>query len=166
MTVSIDYNNVFSFSVLELDIFNFVPMKKVLLFLLVSSMLSGCESDVQVNRNPFVPYIPFSLTLNLNLPTFSNLNSNINPMYINDVNAGLNGIFVMKISNTDFRAWEATCPNQAVSACSRMTLSGLNAKCPCDGKDYSLFTGVGPANFPLIAYRVEVLSNNTIRISN
>ena len=141
-------------------------MKKVCLFVLVVLTAMSCSKQAEANRNPFVPFVPFSLTLNLNLPGFANLNSNVNPMLITDPNAGVSGLIVMKISDGDFRAWEASCPNQAISSCSRLTISGLNAKCPCDDKLYSLFTGLGPGQYPLIAYRVEVLSNNNIRISN
>ena len=141
-------------------------MKKIFVFLLGLLFIQSCENERVVNRNPFVPYIPFSLTLNLNLPTYSNLNSNVNPMFINDVNAGVSGLIVMKISDTDFRAWEAACPNQAPSSCSKMTINGLNAKCACDGKEYSIFTGVGNGEYPMIGYRLEILGNNTIRISN
>lgn len=141
-------------------------MKKIFFLLITMFLFQSCEKERVANRNPFVPYVPFSLTLNLNLPTYSNLNSNVNPMFINDVNAGVSGIIVMKISDTDFRAWEAACPNQSPSACSKMTINGLNAKCACDSKEYNLFTGVGNGEYPMIGYRVEVLSNNTIRISN
>jgi nitrite reductase/ring-hydroxylating ferredoxin subunit len=39
-------------------------------------------------------------------------------------------------------AFEAACPNQALSACSTMTLKGINVVCSCDNNEYSLFTGL------------------------
>ena len=141
-------------------------MKKFITTVIIFFLLLSCEKSATTNRNPFVPYFPFSLTLNLNLPSYANLNSNVSPMLITDPNAGVSGLILMKISDGDFRAWEANCPNHAPSACSRMTISGLNAKCACDDKVYSLFTGIGDAQYPMIAYRVEILGNNSIRISN
>ncbi len=141
-------------------------MKKILVLLLLILVFLGCDKSNTVNRNPNVPYFSFSLTLNLNLPSYAGLNSNVNPKLITEANAGVNGLIVMKVSDTDFRAWEANCPNHAPSSCSQLAINGLNAKCPCDGKEYSLFTGVGNAEYPMIAYRVEILGNNSIRISN
>jgi hypothetical protein len=37
-----------------------------------------------------------------------------------------------------------------------MTLKGINVLCPCDGNEYSLFTGQGGSEYPLKQYRVEV----------
>jgi nitrite reductase/ring-hydroxylating ferredoxin subunit len=56
----------------------------------------------------------------------------------------------------------AACPNQALSACSTMTLKGINVVCSCDNNEYSLFTGLsqGGSQYPLKQYRVEV--NGTI----
>jgi nitrite reductase/ring-hydroxylating ferredoxin subunit len=52
--------------------------------------------------------------------------------------------------------------NQALSACSTMTLKGINVVCSCDNNEYSLFTGLsqGGSQYPLKQYRVEV--NGTI----
>jgi nitrite reductase/ring-hydroxylating ferredoxin subunit len=75
----------------------------------------------------------------------------------------------MKISDTDYRAWEANCPNQYPSSCSRMIIFGLNAKCPCDDFEYSLFNGVGmddEAEYTMKPYRVDILGKNLIRVSN
>jgi nitrite reductase/ring-hydroxylating ferredoxin subunit len=141
-------------------------MKKIFLFLVLIVGFMGCSKSSTTNRNPNVPYVAFSLTLNLNLPSYAGLNSNANPKLIIETNAGVNGLIVMKVSDTDFRAWEANCPNISPSSCSRLTINGINAVCPCDSKEYNLFTGVGNGEYPLIAYRVEILGNNAIRISN
>ena len=141
-------------------------MKKMIFMCFYFMIFMSCDKSATANRNPFVPYIPFSVTLNLNLPSYTNLNSNVNPLLITDPNVGVSGLIVMKVSDGDFRAWEANCPNHAPSSCSRMSISGLNSKCSCDDKVYSLFTGIGDSQYPLIAYRVDILGNNSIRISN
>jgi hypothetical protein len=46
-----------------------------------------------------------------------------------------------------------------------MTIKGINAVCPCDSKEYNLFTGQGGLQYPLKQYRVEVIGN-ILRIFN
>jgi len=143
-------------------------IRKFLSFVFVAVLFINCSKDEVRNKNPFVPNYSFSITIDTNLPSYSGLSSPVNPQLITLPNIGANGIIVMKVSDTDYRAWEANCPNQSISSCSRMTLVGANAKCPCDDIEYSLFTGVGTtgAQYTLISYRVEVLSNKVIRVFN
>ena len=73
----------------------------------------------------------------------------------------------MKISDTDYRAWDANCPNQYPSSCSQMRINGVNAKCNCDNFEYSLFTGVGnDGDYIMKPYRVQVIEPKLIRIYN
>lgn len=139
-------------------------MKKIILVILVLCLFLNCSNDAVRNNNPFLPDYSFSFVINLNLPLYSGLNSPINPISITEPLG--NTIIIMKISDTDFRAWNANCPNQYPSSCSKMIVKGLNAKCNCDALEYSLFTGVGTAKYTMIPYRVEVLGNNSIRIYN
>lgn len=144
-------------------------MKKLVMFLSLGLLLLNCSSDNTRNRNPFVPNYNFSITINANLPLYSGLQSPINPVAVNEENAGANGLIVMKISDTDYRAWEANCPNQYLSACSRMVINGVNAKCPCDDIEYNIFNGVSDddaAQYTMVPYRVEVIGQNLIRVSN
>ncbi|HOZ75292.1 MAG TPA: hypothetical protein PLS51_07870 [Flavobacterium sp.] len=140
-------------------------MKKICLVLLLFAMLISCDKDSPRNTNPFLPDYSFSVSINKNLPLYADLNSPINPVFIDIQNAGISGIIAMKISDTDYRAWEASCPNQYPSACSRMQIDGINAKCNCENFVYSLFTGVGGGQYTMKPYRVEVLGD-VIRIYN
>lgn len=144
-------------------------MKKIVSLFCLVFLFLGCSSDNVRYRNPFIPEYSFSLNIDANLPSFSGLQSPINPILIYDGITGANGIIVMKISDTDYRAWEANCPNQYPSPCSRMFIVGTNAKCPCDNIEYSLFTGVGingQGEYTMKPYRVDVLGKNLIRVSN
>jgi nitrite reductase/ring-hydroxylating ferredoxin subunit len=144
-------------------------MKKSIALLSIIVLLLSCSSDSVRYKNPFIPNYNFSINIDANLPTYSRLLSAINPLLITTENVGANGIIVMKISDTDYRAWEANCPNQYPSACSRMIINGLNAKCPCDDIEYSLFNGVGidsQGEYTMKPYRVEILGKNLIRVSN
>ncbi|WP_306353380.1 Rieske (2Fe-2S) protein [Flavobacterium sp. '19STA2R22 D10 B1'] len=139
---------------------------KNILFIVLICVLSGCSKDGARGNNPYIPNYSFSIDINTNLPLYSGLNSPINPIYINQNAVGVKGIIVMKVSTTDYRAFEASCPNQYPADCSTLTIHGVNAKCPCDDKEYSLFTGVGPGEYPLKPYRVQVLNDNLIRVYN
>ena len=142
----------------------FLIMKKYSVLLASLILLFGCSSDTPRNNNPYIPNYPFSSNINMNLPLYSGLNTPMNPISFS-VENGISMI-VMKISDTDFRAWNDSCPNQSPVACSKMTISGLNAKCGCENYEYSLFTGVGSADYSMIPYRIEVLGNNQLRIYN
>lgn len=144
-------------------------MKKLGTLLFLTLLVLSCSSDTTRYKNPYIPNYNFSLTINANLPSYSKLLTPINALLIYDGISGANGIIVMKISDTDYRAWEANCPNQYPSACSRMFINGVNAKCPCDEIEYSLFNGVGingEGEYTMKPYRVDILGKNLIRVSN
>jgi nitrite reductase/ring-hydroxylating ferredoxin subunit len=140
-------------------------MKKICCVLLLFGLLVSCDKDSPRNKNPYLPDYSFSVSINRSLPLYAGLNSPINPVFIDIQNAGISGIIAMKISDTDYRAWEASCPNQYPSACSRMSIDGVNAKCSCENFAYSLFTGVGGGQYTMKQYRVEILGN-VLRIYN
>ena len=144
-------------------------MKKTVTLISLVILILSCSSDSVRYKNPYIPDYNFTITINANLPTYTKLLSAVNPLLIFDGTSGANGIIVMKISDTDYRAWEANCPNQYLSACSRMVINGVNAKCPCDEIEYSLFNGVGvngQGEYTMKPYRVDILSKNLIRVSN
>jgi hypothetical protein len=142
-------------------------MKKCFLTIILFGLLISCEKDSnRRTANPYLPNYSFSAILNLNLPSYSALLSNLNPIAITV--EGDIYILIMKGSDNNYLAWNGNCPNQTQTACSRLTITGLDGKCGCeDAYRYSLFTGLGQnATYPLINYRVESLGNNTIRVYN
>lgn len=136
-------------------------------FLVVIFLFFGCNKDDNriINNNQFIPNVTFSVTINTNLPTYSQLQFVSNPVLITLPNAGFKGIILMKAGQNDYRAFEASCPNQAPSACTQLSINGINAVCPCDGIEYGLYTGLGAAPFPLKPYRTEVNGTN-VRVFN
>jgi nitrite reductase/ring-hydroxylating ferredoxin subunit len=143
-------------------------MKKSLILVLVFCTFLNCEKDTIVNNNPNIPNYPFSIIINQNLPSYSGLKSSINPIYIGEANVGFRGIYVIKISDTEYKAWEASCPNQNPNNCTTpLKLEGnTNLKCICNDEVFSLFTGQGKEKYPLKPYRVEILDPVTIRVFN
>ena len=133
-------------------------------FIIVSTLilLLGCTNDSVRNNNPYIPSYGFSYVINLNLNAA--LTSPGNPVALTEP-SGI-GIIVIKVSDSDYRAWNANCPNHTPSSCSRLIPNSTTAKCSCENYEYNLLTGVGNAQYTLIPYRVEVLNSNSIRVYN
>lgn len=137
-------------------------MKKyALLFLIIPFFLSCSDSGLN-NTNPFVPNYSFTIDVNLNLPAYSNLKFVSNAVYISGI--GARGVIVFN-TGSGYNAFDAACPNQTISACSTMTINGINAVCGCDNSEYSMFTGQGQLQYPMKQYRVQV-NGNVLRVYN
>nr|WP_314840065.1 hypothetical protein [uncultured Flavobacterium sp.] len=137
-------------------------MKKIqLLFALIPLFFSCSDSGVN-NNNPFVPNYTFSMDLNMNLPTYSNLKFVSNAVYV--PNIGARGVIVFN-TGSGYNAFDAACPNQTISGCSTMTINGINAVCGCDNATYSLFTGQSNLQYPMKQYRVQV-NGDILRVFN
>ena len=137
-------------------------MKKCIVLLLTITAFLGCSNSDFNNKNPYIPSYTFTVDINMNLPAYSNLQYPSNAIYYSSV--GAKGIYVFN-TGSGYNAFDAACPNQAISSCSTMTLKGINVVCPCDDTEYSLFTGQGKLQYPLKQYRVEV-NGNVLRVYN
>ncbi|KOS06636.1 hypothetical protein AM493_11785 [Flavobacterium akiainvivens] len=143
-------------------------MKKYLTLLLALPFFISCASDDFNYNNPHLPSgYNFSVDIDMSLPLYSPLQFTGNPVKIGINNVGINGIIVMN-TGSGFTAYEATCPNQDISSCSEMYINGINAVCPCDDVEYSLFTGQPNADlrYSMMPYRIEILSPTYLRITN
>ncbi|MGV3460675.1 MAG: Rieske (2Fe-2S) protein [Flavobacterium sp.] len=143
-------------------------MKKCFtLILLTALVFIGCnKDDDNRNNNPFLPNYSFSIDINMELPQYASLQFAANAVYANQGGAGINDVIIMN-TGSGFTAFEATCPNQPITECSFMDIQGINAICPCDDAEYSLFTGLAAGQqYPLKQYRVTVVSPTFIRVSN
>ncbi|RTY93978.1 hypothetical protein [Flavobacterium sp. GT3R68] len=137
-------------------------MKKYILLLLLPFIFS-CESENFNNHNPYIPNYGFSVDINTDLPTYNNLKFAGNGVYIGSY--GARGIFVFN-TGSGYTAFDAACPNQAISSCSTMSKNGINAVCSCDSASYSLYTGQSQGKqYPMKPYRVEA-NGNLIRVYN
>jgi len=137
-------------------------MRKYIFLLLVSALFFGCSDNGFNNKNPYLPNYTFTVDINMNLPTYSNLKYVSNAVYYQ--NAGVRGIYIFN-TGSGYNAFDAACPNQPLTDCSTMTIDGINLICPCDDEEYSLFTGQGSLQYPLKQYRVEV-NGNLLRVYN
>ncbi|WP_281337088.1 Rieske (2Fe-2S) protein [Flavobacterium eburneipallidum] len=140
-------------------------MKKHFLLLLVIPLLFGCTADKVNNNNPYLPNYSFSLNINLSLPAYADLTYTTGSFFYES--QGLRGIIIFN-TGTGYVAFDAACPNQALTSCSKMTLTKGDIKviCPCDNAEYSLFTGQSTGKqYPMKQYRVEQ-SGTMLRIYN
>lgn len=137
-------------------------MKKYIILIFTISVLWGCSNSDFNNKNPYLPNYTFAVDINMNLPAYSNLQYPSNAVYY--AGAGAKGIFIFN-TGSGYNAFDAACPNQAISSCSTMTIKGINVICSCDNNEYSLFTGQGKLQYPLKQYRVEV-NGNVLRVYN
>jgi nitrite reductase/ring-hydroxylating ferredoxin subunit len=137
-------------------------MKKFWLLIVFVSVLISCSDNGVSNKNPNIPSYPVNLTVDMNLPAYSNLKFPSNGVIV--PNYGAKGIIIFN-TGSGYNAFDAACPNQAVTSCIAMTINGINAVCSCDKTEYSLFTGLGGKEYPLKQYRVEV-SGSVIHVYN
>lgn len=143
-------------------------MKKYILLFVAIAFFSACDSDNYNNNNRYLPDYNFSIDIDMNLALYTPLQFPANPVRVNQAGIGINGIIVMN-TGSGYVAYEASCPNQALSSCSSLTLDGINVICNCDQVTYSLFTGLaGDADvrYPLKPYRIQVIGENVIRVYN
>lgn len=140
-------------------------MKKFFTLLLFFCLYS-CQKNNINNANQYLSNVNFSIDINKSLPAYSKLEFAGEPVLISVPGAGIQGIIAMKTGGGDsYVAWEASCPIQYPTACSKLTLEGVKATCSCDKTSYNIFTGDGGQQFPLKAYRIEV-NGPVLRIFN
>ncbi|MFQ6600916.1 Rieske (2Fe-2S) protein [Flavobacterium sp. C3NV] len=137
-------------------------MKKFWLLIVFVSVLISCSDNGVSNKNPNIPSYPVNLTVDMNLPAYSNLKFPSNGVIV--PNYGAKGIIIFN-TGSGYNAFDAACPNQAVTSCIAMTINGIYAVCSCDKTEYSLYTGLGGKEYPLKQYRVEV-SGSVIHVYN
>lgn len=142
-------------------------MKKYILFLVTLSFIMGCSNDNFNNNNKYLPNYNFQVSVDMDLPLYSQLKFTGNAVMITNAGAGINGVIVTN-TGTGYTAYEASCPNQALTSCSMLTINGIVAKCPCDNVEYFLFTGQAktPVQYPLKPYRIQQTSQSILVISN
>lgn len=138
-------------------------MKKILPLFLIA-FLFACDDNGTNNDNPYIPNYRFTIDINTNLPSYNALNYPVSGVYIPD--GGALGLIVFN-TGSGFTAFDAACPNHAISSCSLLQINAPMALCDCGHEaEYNLFTGLAPGQpYPLKPYRVQVSGSN-IRVFN
>ncbi|MDV7186964.1 hypothetical protein R3X25_06690 [Lutibacter sp. TH_r2] len=110
-------------------------MRKFLYILFFISLIS-CEKN---ETNDILPNKDVSITVNLNLPQYTDLQIPSGWAY---ASGGINGIVIQNTGtgNPNFKAFDRACPNYDCT--SAMTFDGsLKLTCPCDDSVYSIIDG-------------------------
>lgn len=139
-------------------------MKKAA-FLLLTILFLGCTSNS--NGNDCLPFINVNATVNLDLPTFIDLQVPGGWAY---VPGGHQGLIVYNINGVQFKAYDRLCPGQNISSCSQMVVdSNLRILCQCDDSEFNILNGAplteGVSCFAK-EYLVENLNGSILRITN
>lgn len=139
----------------------------LVLTVLFATTLCACSGDDgPIRANPNLPNINVNLTLDLNLPQYNPLNFPGNSLTTSL--QGIRGIVIYNIDNSQYTAFELACPNTPVSDCSRMTIEGITATCPCNGNQYNIITGQiteGEGQYSMLPYRIT-RNGNVLEITN
>lgn len=139
-------------------------MKSTFSLICIILLVSCSSNSTEDKACNFLLDVGVNFTIDLSLPQYSQLNFAGNSIYISSQgNAGI----IVATTGADFFAWDAADPNHAVSACSKITPSGLFGACGCDdGNKYNFVTGEPDSNDGLRCslrnYRIEKNGNNLL----
>lgn len=140
-------------------------MRKLLFICLFISLFS-CEKNETID---LLPTVNVDVTINLNLPEYSDLQILGTSQYITSGNNGIQGIWIKNNGGTPaYKAFERACPNNDCNT--PMTFDGsLKLKCSCDDSEYSIIDGApqtsGNSQYAR-EYRVLQLNASTLKITN
>jgi hypothetical protein len=138
---------------------------RFILMFSVGFVLSACIK----NSNHPVPNIPFDLTINITLPTYSSLMGVSGYAY---VNAGSKGVIVYRRGIDDFVAFDRHSPADIAGTCATpLTPDSTNflmLNDECNDAVFSLYDGspVSGSEFGLRQYAVAWNGTETLRIYN
>lgn len=131
----------------------------------------SCNGDDNINSNcNFLFNAAVNLTVNTNLPQFSQLQFPSNGVYVSG--QGNSGIWLWRLNSETLLAWDAADPSRPPEACSTLTdIGGGVVESGCDdANQYSLQTGQGfdgnSSPCTLKPYRVEFLGNESYLVTN
>lgn len=129
-------------------------------------LVLSCSDSHQNENCKYLVNAAVSANINLNLPSYSQLQYTSNSIYI--PNQGNKGIIIINVGS-HYRAWDAADPNHEQNTCSLLTIKGVEAVCGCsDANTYNLYTGGSVAKgLPcgLKEYRV-IQSGNFLEVFN
>jgi hypothetical protein len=142
-------------------------MRTALLSILVFVVLSS--SSCRQRLHP-VPDIPFNINIDINLPTYSGLQSIGGSTYIDNI--GVKGVVVYRRSMDEFVAFDRMSTAAGGDTCTGLFVDPDNLLIlldPCTPSKFSLFDGsliTGPAEWGLRSYRVVFNGVNVLNIQN
>ncbi len=145
--------------------FNNPKMIKKLALLCITICFFSCFEDT--GNNDVLPFVSVNESINLNLPQYIDLQVPGAWVY---TAGGINGIIVYNINNTQYKAYERSCPHLAPSSCSQMVVQdNIKMVCTCDDSEFNILNGAplteGITNFAR-EYLVTNVDGAVLRITN
>ena len=140
---------------------------KFVLFLVISIVLLSASCNKN-GSNP-VPNIPFDITIDINLPSYSNLSGVGGWAY---VNGGSRGIIVYRRAIDEFVAFDRHSPADPEGTCFLPLFPDndnfLQLKDTCNNATFSLYDGspISNSQFGLRQYRTVFNGTDLLRIYN
>lgn len=156
-------------------------MKSKIVFFLLVTIISGTNTGCnkkfteKMRDKHIIPYVPVYTQIDLTLGGESSLQTPSQPIYLTvsqpdgePLGYNGNGIVVMRLNDTEFVCWDATCANctDLTSHFAKQDLEGELAICPVCQTKFSLRYGT-PYNttetiYPLRDYPVSKSGNKLI----
>jgi hypothetical protein len=141
-------------------------MKVQFIFLLfLGILLNGCTK----NKNHPVPSIPFDITINISLPSYSALQGVSGYAY---VSGGSRGIIVYRRGVNDFVAFDLHSPADPDGNCPQVLTPDANnylqLNDSCNNASFSLYDGspISNSDYGLRQYQTAWSGGETLRIFN
>jgi hypothetical protein len=140
-------------------------VKIQIFFLLLVLVSASCKK----NKNHPVASVPFDITIDLTLPSYTDLNGAGGWAY---VNGGIKGIIVYRQSYDVFVAFERQSPEDPDNTCSSGLITNpdnfLQLDDPCSNAQFSLYDGspIKDSKWGLRQYQVIWNGSNLLRIYN
>jgi Rieske Fe-S protein len=137
-------------------------LSKVVTFCLLS-ILSLIISSCKGVDDDVIPYVELDINpINIGDPTYWGLTTTYGCVMIENVGYKGNGIVVIRISDNEYRAYDATCTYEVKEGCAVIVNDSTfygNVKCSCCGSKFDLnnYGSVtsGKARYPLKSYHVN-----------
>jgi hypothetical protein len=137
--------------------------------LFLGLVLISCNNDDSRNdNNPNLLSPLIRVNLNLNLPQYNPLKFPGNSLILDG--EGIRGVVIYNVNNDLYTAFELSDPNHTPNECSKMSINGILATCPCttDSNVYDIVTGQHQSNevlYPMQQYLVTRNGDN-IQVTN
>lgn len=138
----------------------FKSAKYLVFFVILQIFTLSCQKE----HNTIIPYVPVSLTINLNINNALTVpgNSLLFP-------GGYGGIVVYCEMPGSYYAFDATCTHEVNNTCT-VENDGVLGTCPCCGSQFVFLSGAypskGPAEMPLKQYNVSQVNSFTLHVYN
>jgi hypothetical protein len=139
-------------------------MRKLVIILLMGLFVSGCNDDTPNNGQIFIPNVPVSITVNMDLPSHFHL-QNLGGFSL--LEGGHRGIFLVHNFDDEFYAIERTCTFDPDLDCGHIQVDTSNIQLRCGIYENDTFKQCcqslygfdgfvlqGPSRFPLKRYNV------------